>query len=225
MLYVDDAGIGAANPADIDELIEQLRNLGFDLKKEGNFTEFLGIKLETREDGSIELTQKGLITKILEATGLVDCRPNYLPATAPLGSDPDGPAMTESWNYRSIVGMLLYLSTNTRCDIAFAVSQVARFSSNPRQSHAAAIKTIIRYLKRTINQGMIIRPNGSLELDLFVDADFCGLFGSEPAVSSDSARSRTGYVIMLSNCPLTWKSQLQTTIALSTLEAEYVALS
>ena len=64
--------------------------------------------------------------------------------------------MTEEWNYRSIIGMLLYLSTNTRPDIAFAVSQAARFSNHPKQSHARAVKTIIRYLKGTQDKGTIL---------------------------------------------------------------------
>ena len=158
VLYVDDAGIGAQNPDDIDALIEQLRDLGFELKKEGNFTEFLGINLETLEDGSIELTQTGLIDKILQATKMTDCNPNRVPATGALGTDPDGEPMDEEWNYRSVVGMLLYLSTITRPDITFAVSQVARFSANLKQSHATAVKTILRYLKRTRTKGMIIKP-------------------------------------------------------------------
>jgi len=133
--------------------------------------------------------------------------------------------MDETWNYRSIVGMLLYLSTNTRPDITFAVSQVARFSSNPKKSHATAVKTILRYLKRTRTKGMIIKPTGKLNLDLFVDADFCGLYKVEPDTDPNSVRSRTGFIVKLSGCPLTWRSQLQTSITCSTLEAEYNALS
>ena len=225
VIYVDDCGVGAANPNDIDQLVDDLRNLGFELTREGDFSEFFGIKLHKRFDGSLLLTQRGLIDKILKATSLEDCKPNTLPSSTPLGSDPDGPPMNESWSYPSVIGMLLYLSTNTRCDIAFAVSQVARFSATPKQSHATAVKSIIRYLKRTADQGMILRPSGRLDLDLYVDADFCGLFKHEIDSNPDSARSRTGYVVMLSGFPLIWKSQLQTSIACSTLEAEYTALS
>ena len=225
VIYVDDCGIGAADPNDIDRLVDDLHHLGFELTREGDFSEFLGIKLQKRGDGSIVLNQRGLIDKILKATCLEDCKPNTLPASTPLGSDPDGPPMSESWSYPSIIGMLLYLSTNTRCDISFAVSQVARFSANPKQSHATAVKSIVRYLKRTADQGMILRPTGKLDLDLYVDADFCGLFKHESDSNKDSARSRTGYVVMLSGFPLIWKSQLQTSIACSTLEAEYTALS
>jgi hypothetical protein len=225
VIYVDDCGIGAADPKDIDRLVDDLRAMGFELTREGDFSEFLGIKMEKREDGSIELTQKGLIDKILKATDMEDCKPNILPATAPLGSDPDGPPMEEKWSYPSVIGMLLYLTTNTRCDISFAVSQAARFSANPKQSHAAAVKGIIRYLKRTRDQGMILKPTGTLDLDLYVDADFCGMFNHEDATNPDSARSRTGFVIMLSGFPLIWKSQFQSSITCSTLEAEYNALS
>jgi hypothetical protein len=151
---------------------------------------------------------------------------NWTPAgQAALGIDPDGPPMQESWSYRSVVGMLLYLSTNTRPDIAFAVSQVARFSHNPKKSHASAIKTIVRYLQRTYDKGMIVKPTGDLTLDCYVDADFAGLHRRDPDSSPSSAKSRTGYIITLGGCPILWKSHLQSEISLSTLEAEYSALS
>ncbi|CAJ1969872.1 unnamed protein product [Cylindrotheca closterium] len=76
VLYVDDAGIGAKDPADIDKLIEELRELKFELKKEGDFNEFLGIKFDKRKDGSVKLTQTGLIDKVLEAAGMTDCNPS-----------------------------------------------------------------------------------------------------------------------------------------------------
>jgi hypothetical protein len=79
--------------------------------------------------------------------------------------------MDEFWNYCSIVGMLLYLSTNTRPDITFAVSQVARFNHSPKKSHASAIKTIVHYLHRSADKGTIVTPTGDLSLDCYVDAD------------------------------------------------------
>ena len=122
--------------------------------------------------------------------------------------------------------MLLYLSTNTRPDIAFAVSQVCRFSANPKKPHASAIKTILRYLKKTKDKGMTISAKtNSYQLNLLVDADYCGLFGQEDARDPNSVRSRTGFIISLSGWPLIWKSQLQTHLSQSTLEAEYTALS
>jgi len=71
---------------------------------------------------------------------------------------------------------------------------------------------------------MVLRPTGKLDLDLYVDADFCGLHGREDNRNPNSARSRTGYIIFLSNCALLWKSTLQTHISLSTLEAKRLLL-
>ena len=225
MQYVDDCGIGAPNQQTIDDFVAGLESKGLTLTKEGSFAEFLGIKFERQEE-KIIMTQKGLISKILKTADMEDCNPNYVPAIqTPLGTDKDGPPMEEKWNYRAIVGMLLYLSGNTRPDITFAVSQVARFSNDPKKSHATAVKTILRYLKGTANRGMIMRPTQWFEFDLHCDADYCGLYKQEDDYDSTSVKSRSGYVITLSGCPVVWKSQLQTCVTLSTLEAEYYALS
>ena len=226
VLYVDDAGIAAKDPADIDKLVDDLRKKGFRLEKEGSFAEFLGIKFERTSSKEFVLTQKGLIDKIIEATGLQNANPNNLPGSrVPLAADPEGAPMSETWHYPSICGMLLYLSCNTRVDIAVAVSQVCRFNSNPKQSHAVAIKKIVRYLKATRDFGMIYRPTGKLDLDLYVDADFCGLQSVEDPRNPVSAACRMGMIVMLSGCPTFWKTGLLKHICLSTLEAEYSSLS
>ena len=225
--FVDDTVYVAKSSQVVDAFIAKLRAMGFELTKEDSLYEYLGIKMERNErDGTIKLSQPGLIDKILHASNLANSNPNQTPTTlVALGSDPHGPPMQETWGYSSIVGMLLYLSINTRPDIAFAVSQAARFNASPKQSHAQAVKHIVRYLKGTRTLGTIIKPIGALVLDLFVDADFAGLHRREPDEVPDSVRSRTGYIILLSGCPLLWKSKLQTEISLSTLEAEYSALS
>jgi hypothetical protein len=225
--YVDDCGVCAPSVAAIDAVIDRLRAQGFELSKESDFSEYLGIQF-TRDSAShtITMTQPGLIKKIVATCGLTSCNPNRTPqATTALGSDPHGEPMDETWSYSSVVGMMLYLSTNTRPDIAFAVSQVARFSSNPKRSHATAIKTIVRYLAGSTDQGTIITPTNDLRLRCFVDADFAGLHGQEPDSHPSSTKSRTGYIVSFGGCPLVWKSQLQTETALSTFHAEYVALS
>jgi len=227
VLYVDDAGIAAPEAKYIDEFISSLETKGFTLTKEGTFSEFLGIKFtENKDAGTITLTQKGLIKKIISATNMENCNPNWTPAaTTALGMDPDGELMTEEWSYPSIVGMLLYLSTNTRPDIAFAVSQVARFSYSPKQSHASAVKQIVRYLSRTWDKGTIVKPTNTLQLDCYVDADFAGLYKCDPDASPTSAKSRLGFIISLGGVPLVWRSQLQSEMSLSTLESEYSSLS
>jgi hypothetical protein len=197
------------------------------LTKEGFFSEFLDIKFsENKDAGTITSTQKGLIKKIISATNMENCNPNWTPAaTSALGMDPDGELMTEEWSYPSIVGMLLYLSTNTRPDIAFVVSQVARFSHSSKQYHASAVKQIFCYLSRTWDKGTIVKPTNTLQLDCYIDADFAGLYKCDPDASPTSAKSRLGFIISLGGVPLVWRSQLQSEISLSTIESEYSSLS
>ena len=100
-------------------------------------------------------------------------------AREPLATDKLGAPFQEDWSYPAAVGMLLYLSSNTRPDIQFAIHQVARFSHCPRHSHAQAIKLIVRYLVGTRERGTIFTPDLSTGLDCYVDADFAGLWGYE----------------------------------------------
>ena len=123
--------------------------MGFNLETEGDFTECLGIAVNEEADGTHQMHQKGLINKIIETTKMTSCNPNHTPAMqATLGLDPEGDEWeNEDWNHASVVGMLLHVSNNTRPDVAFAVSQVARFTAKPKASHARAVKSIARHLK------------------------------------------------------------------------------
>ena len=202
-LWVVNCGVCAPDMKLVDKLIERLQKKGLSLQKEGNFTDYLGIHFVRNQNKSITMTQKGLIAKIIKTTGMEDCNPNCTPSTqVALGTDPDGEPMNETWHYSSVVGMLLYLATNTRPDIAFAVSQVARFNAAPKKSHASAVKTIVRYLARTHDKGTIFTPSRDFKLDCYVDADFAGLRGREHQDNPNSAKSRTGYILTLCGCPL-----------------------
>jgi len=97
-------------------------------------------------------------------------------STDPLHADVDGPPFKEDWKYDSIIGMMMYLANNTRPEIAYAVHQAARFTHNPRQSHAVGVKRIARYLKLTKHEGMLFCPQSPLRVDCYVDADFAGSF-------------------------------------------------
>jgi hypothetical protein len=172
------------------------------------------------------VTQTGLIDKVLKAAGLKDCNRCVTPAyTSPVGSNPDGPAFREDWEYASIVGMLIYLVANTRPDIAYAVHQAAHHTHTPRASNYVAIKIILRYLKGTRTKGIYFKPDDSDRVDCYVDADFAGLFSVKDGQQPIAAKSRPGYVIMYYGVPLLWVSKMQTQIALSTMEVEYIALS
>jgi Reverse transcriptase (RNA-dependent DNA polymerase) len=224
--YVDDIIMAAKDATKLDELVKNLAETS-DLTDEGELENFLGIKVDRSPDGkTFTLTQPLLIERIIETAGMNDANPRATPASPKvLGKDADGPAMTETWNYASIVGMLLFLSNNTRPELAFSVNQCARFTHNPKQSHAVAVKAIIRFLIGSKDKGLIMNPTDDLAIDCHVDADFAGLFGAEDDQDPLCAKSRSGYVIAVGGCPLTWGSKLQTEIALSTCEAEFVALA
>jgi hypothetical protein len=87
------------------------------------------------------------------------------------------------------------------------------------------VKRIVRSLLATKDKGLILKPSMSLALDMFVDADFAGMWHKEYSALRDNVLSRTGFVITFCGCPITWCSKLQTEIALSTTESEYIALS
>ena len=122
--------------------------------------------------------------------------------------------------YRALVGSLLYVAMWTRPDIAFAVSQVARFQQSPTDHHWQCAKHILRYLKGTCNIGLTFSAEPTTSpptLRGYVDASW----GEDPS----TRRSQTGYVFTLGVAAIAWKSKLQETVALSSTEAEYLALS
>ena len=226
VIYVDDTIFTGPN----QELIEnEIKLLGikqpheerpFEFRDEGELSAFLGIKIEKQDEHRFYLSQPGLIEKVLTASGMMDCKPNTTPsALEPLGPDEEGEPMNESWEYASILGMLMYLANNTRPDIAHAVHACARYTHAPKKSHATAVKHILRYLKGTMQKGMVLSPNSKHELDCFVDSDFAGNYKYFKDQDPTSTKSRTGYVIMYQGCPILWVSKLQTQCALSTMES------
>ena len=121
--------------------------------------------------------------------------------------------------------MMLYLAGHTCPDIKYAVHQCSRYSHNPRAIHEVALKQVGRYLIGTKEKGIIFNIDESLKIECFVDSDFAGLWAFEDPQDPICTRSRTGYVPKFAGAPVLWKSKLQTENVLSTMEAEYVALS
>ena len=104
--------------------------------------------------------------------------------------------------------------------------QCARFCTNPKKSHGDAIINIAKYLQGTKDKGIIIDPDPKKSFEVYADADFSGNWNKHTAhLDSTTAKSRSGYIIMFHGVPLIWHSKLQTQIALSTTEAEYISLS
>ena len=228
LVYVDDCLFFGRSRNVLDKAIADLKDAEMDLNIEDDVAGFLGVLLHKNEDGTVTLTQTGLIDRILSVLGLVSANGTKTPAPKPaLPRDVDGEPFVEDYNYASVVGMMMYLACNSRPDIAFAVHQCARHTHKPTALHAKYLKQIGRYLRHTRDKGMIIKPimDNTLHLECFADADFAGLYGREDGQDPHCVRSRTGYLIMVNKCPILWKSQLQTEIAWSTMEAEYVALS
>jgi hypothetical protein len=91
---------------------------------------------------------------------------------------------------------------------------------NPRLSHEKVLKRIGRYLKVTRDMGLVLKPSGLLKVDAYPDADFAGLYGHKQATDPACAKSRTGFLISVLDCPMVWVSKLQRETALSTMEME-----
>jgi hypothetical protein len=121
-----------------------------------------------------------------------------------------GQPRQDSWNYHSLIGKLNYLEQNTRPDISFTVHQCARFSNNPTALHEMAVKRIGQYLLQSKDKGLCLTPKHDFCLNMYVDADFAGLWHKDFAELRDcSLLSRTGYVITYCGCPIHWASKLQ----------------
>ena len=179
LTYIDDCIFFNKKKQAIDGVISSLRKDEIDgrrveefiLEVEGDYAGFLGISITecTSVTGALELLQTGLIDKILVTLSLDDeftTTRSEPAAVQTLGKDENGPARREHWSYSSVVGMMLYLASNSRPDIAFAVNQCARFSHCPKLVHEKALKRIARYLKGTKTQGLILKPNQDLRLDI-----------------------------------------------------------
>ena len=234
LTYVDDCIIIGDSMKEIDDFVYSMQHgpENFDLTDEGDIDKFLGIEITPRKDGGFEMSQPYLIDRILAFLKLESNGHDVAPtdrmtpvAGQILDKDLEGKPRKKSWKYRTAVGMLSYLQGNTRPDISMAVHQTARFSNDPKLCHEQAITRIGRYLRHSRDRGVIFKPDKSKGLECYVDADFAG--GWNPMNPNDASNlmSRTGFVIKYADCPIYFSSKLQTEIALSTAEAEYIALS
>ena len=189
---------------------------------------FLGIQIvRDSENNTVTMTQTGLIDRILAAVDMEDCNLKYTAAEKDsLCKDETGVPCCENWDYRSIVGMLLYLVGSTRPNITYAVHQCARFSHNPKHSHEVGVKHIVRYRKGTRDMEIIIKPDSkNVCINMYANADTSWLYIMDDNQDPISTKSRSGILLTFGNVPILCSSRLQTEIALSTLEAEYIALS
>lgn len=217
-VYVDD--ILLAGKSD-ERMIEVKRALSerFDVKDMGELHYFLGVNINQNQDGDVWIGQPVYTQTILEKFGMNNAKPVSTPADAStkLVKATDDSDEVDNGLYQSAVESLLYLSSRTRPDIAYAVSNVAQFSNKPNKQHWTAVKRIMRYLQGTSNFGLLYTKEESNECVGYSDADWAG--------NLDDRRSTSGYIFKINGAAVSWRSKKQSCVALSTAEAEYMALA
>eukprot|EP00804_Cyclotella_cryptica_P008228 CCRYP_015146-RA/>CCRYP_015146-RA protein AED:0.29 eAED:0.29 QI:0/0/0/1/1/1/3/0/283 len=197
----------------------KLRSIGFqpsliamsqDIEDQGHPVDYVGVMITKHSNGCIEFTQCALIDAIINDVNISGAYTKPVPAkaTQQLHAYKDSPLFDEcdfNFNYRSVT---------------------AKYSSDPRKEHGEAIVYIVRYLKKTRHLGLKFRPKKSKGFECYCDADFAGNWNKDFAQHNPStAKSRSGWVIFYARCPIIWASKLQSQVALSTTEAEYIAMS
>ncbi|SCN96432.1 uncharacterized protein FFFS_02244 [Fusarium fujikuroi] len=218
-VWVDDCIILAPS----DEIATKLRMKledSFQMKDEGLCEWYLGMHVLQDENG-VTIHQEKYINQMLRRFDLDNIKSKSTPLTAGLSLTKNSVSESNEdliTDYQQKVGSLVYLAGQSRPDICFAANYCARYMSNPSRDHHEALNEIFAYLKRTAKTGFRYRKgDGSLNLVGFADSDFGGCL--------DSRRSTTGWIFLLGNAPISWSSQRQKTVALSTTDAEYVAAS
>ena len=202
-LYVDDAILHARSDAVLEDVLKAIEKAGYAFSRDEDFLSYLGVMVQHQPDGSKLLSQPGLSEQLLSMMGMTECNPTRTPISSPLYKHEDAQDHNGSFNFRSALGMLMYLANNTRPECAFAVNACAQYSINPKLPHAEAVRRVCRYIKGTIDKGLHVRPpKGEWLLDCHVDADLAGTYHKDDNHSPDSVKSRCGYVITLGGVPV-----------------------
>jgi len=214
-VYVDDLIITGPSKESIDLFKKQMME-SFSMSDLGVLSYYLGIQVVQKE-GETTLCQSSYALKILEQAGMEGCNSCHVPMENKLKlSKEDKSPPVDATKYRSVIGSLRYL-VNTRPDIAYSVGIVSRHMEKPRASHWAAVKQILRYIAGTLSYGVRYTRSGISEPSLlgFSDSDLAG--------DIDDRKSTSGSVFFIGMNLVTWVSQKQRVVALSSCEAEYIA--
>jgi Reverse transcriptase (RNA-dependent DNA polymerase) len=215
-IYVDDIlAIGSQHAC--DEFASEL-NQKFRIVNQGPVSSFLGINVQ-RKDSLILLNQIGYIEKLAQrfnidstiavATPLEHSLPLVKPNAHDRRADPT--------QYKEIIGSLNHLAIFTRPDISLAVSKLSQFNQDPTLQHLNAARRILKYAVSTKHYTLKYGGANTIIIDGYADADW----GSDPT----ERKSTTGYVFTINGGHISWTSKKQTTVALSTMEAQYMSLS
>ena len=213
-VYVDDL-IVTGSRSDVIETFKTEMAQEFDMSNLGLLSSYLGIEVKLGEK-FIFLSQTGYAQKILQHAKLGECNAAATPLEARLKfTNGEGRSPVDSTTYLSLIGSLRYL-TNTRLDLLFSVGILSRYMEHPSIEHYTAVKQILRYIKGTENFGLLYKKGDmSGELVGFSDSDFAG--------DCHDRKSTSGYIFFFAGMAVSWSSQKQSIVALSSCEAEYIA--
>ncbi|MBW0526413.1 hypothetical protein O181_066128 [Austropuccinia psidii MF-1] len=210
-IHVDDGAITASLRELMEEIAHEI-NKKLKVKWDEKISGLVGITIENIPQG-YKFLQTDLIDKL---TGL---NPRNIKSKSPLPVDcklKSGPALNMDKLYLKRIGMLLYIAQASRPDIAFDVNYLARFSMNTKKSHWEALEHLIAYVRGTRTLGILMANNNSSPaIHCYVDASWGG----------EGDQSSHGYIILHGKSPISWQSKKQSTVASSTAQAEYMALS
>nr|CAB3451780.1 unnamed protein product [Digitaria exilis] len=212
-VYVDNLIVTGADEAEVKAFKMEMQN-SFKMSDLGYLSYYLGIEVK-QEQGKTTVSQAAYTSKLMEKAGMTDCNAVHVPMEhrLKLSKDSSSPP-TDTTHYRSLVGSLRYL-VHTRPDIAFAVGYVSQFLEKPTTEHLSAVKHILRYIAGTPHYGLCYtKGQGRIELKGYSDADFSG--------DVDDHKSTTGVLFCLGGVPVSWQSQKQPVVTLSSCEAEYI---
>lgn len=213
-VYVDDLLITGTSTSIIKRFKAEM-NAHFDMNDLGKLSYYLGIEVEQKK-GFIELKQSAYAKKILSNIGMGECNPTRYPMEPrQIITKDEGGKLVNSTEYKSMVGGLRYL-VHTRPDIAFSVGIVSRFMEKPTVMHLNAVKRIYRYIRGTVDFGLVYsKTSGNNVLNGYSDSDLGGHL--------DDRKSTSGVAFYLNDNLITWISQKQKCVALSSCEAEFMA--
>jgi hypothetical protein len=214
-IYIDDIIFGSTNDA-LSHEFATMMSREFEMSMIGELNFFLGFQVKQMDHGTF-ISQDKYLKDILKKFDMENCKPNKTPMTtnAHLNLDVEGKPIDQSL-YRSMIESLFYLTTS-RPDIMFSVCLCAHFQANPKESHLSALKRILRYLKHTPNIGLCYPKGANSTLVGFSDSDFTG------SLVAHKSTSRACH--FLGRSLVSWSSKKQNLVALSTAEAEYIAVS
>lgn len=212
LLYVDDGLLLSKSKESLNTVMYELK-LNFEIKQ-CDPKNFVGLEIKQSED-FIFIHQSKYIERLLFKYNMQDANCNNIPVDPHTTLERSTESVDKNIPYREVVGSLMHLAVVSRPDIMYGVSLVSRYLNCFNHTHWNAVKKIMKYLKETIHYGLCYTSSQQNKIEAYSDADF--------AKDTDTRKSLTGYVFIKNGAAITWATQRQQSVALSTTEAEFMA--